>query len=82
MSCVQILLTGGEVLLRPELCDIVEEAVKFSLIVDIYTADVGLTDKVLDRLCATKVNSISISLYSDCPAQQKLPLLRFHSIKL
>ncbi len=64
MGCVNVLFTGGEVLLRPDLCDIVESAVKLGFIVNIYTTGVGLTDKVFDRLCAAKVNGISVSLYS------------------
>ena len=64
MGCVNILFTGGEVLLRPDFCDIVEEAVKLGFITDVFTTGVGLTDKVFDRLCAAKVNSISVSLYS------------------
>ncbi len=64
MGCVSILFTGGEVLLRPDLCDIVEYAVKLGFIVNIYTTGVGLTNKVFERLCAAKVNSISVSLYS------------------
>ena len=64
MGCVNVLFTGGEVLLRPDLCDIVEYAVKLGFIVNIYTTGVGLTDKVFDRLCAAKVNGISVSLYS------------------
>ena len=33
-------------------------------IVNIYTTGVGLTDEIFDRLCAAKVNGISVSLYS------------------
>ena len=64
LGCINILLTGGEVLLRPDLCDIVEYAVKLGFIVNIYTTGVGLTDEVFDRLCAVKINGISVSLYS------------------
>ena len=64
MGCVQIWFTGGEVLLRPDLCDIVEEAVRLGFVVNIYTTGVGLTDKVFDRLRAVKINGISVSLYS------------------
>ena len=46
MGCVNILFTGGEVL------------------VNLYTTGVGLTDEVFDRLCATKINGLSVSLYS------------------
>lgn len=69
MGCVQILFTGGEVLLRPDLCDIVEYAVKSGFVVDIYTTGVGLTDKVFERLCAANVNGISVSLYSGIAAE-------------
>lgn len=69
MGCVQILFTGGEVLLRPDLCDIVAHAVKLGFIFNIYTTGVGLTDKVFDRLCAAKVNAISVSLYSGIAAE-------------
>ena len=64
MGCVNILFTGGEVLLRKDLCDIVEYAVESGFIVNLYTTGVGLTDEVFDRLCATKINGISVSLYS------------------
>ena len=64
LGCVKILLTGGEVLLRKDFCDIVERAVDLGLIVDVYTTGVGLTDEIFDRLCAAKVNSVSFSLYS------------------
>lgn len=64
MGCVSILFTGGEVLIRPDFCDIVEEAVNLGFIVNIYTTGIGLTDKVFDRICATKIDGISVSLYS------------------
>ena len=64
MGCVRILLTGGEVLLHKNFCDIAEYATSLGLIVEVYTTGVGLTDEIFDRLCATKVNSVSFSLYS------------------
>ncbi len=64
MGCVSILFTGGEVLLRPDLCDIVEYATALGFIVNIYTTGVGLTDEVFERLCAAKIDGISVSLYS------------------
>ena len=64
MGCVQVLFTGGEVLLRRDLCDLVEYATELGLIVNVYTTGVGLTDESFERLCATTVNSISFSLYS------------------
>ena len=64
LGCVNLLLTGGEVLLRHDLCDIVEYATGLGFIVNIYTTGVGLTDEVFDRLCAAGVNGISVSLYS------------------
>ena len=67
MGCVSLLITGGEVLVRPDFCDIVEYATSLGFIVDIYTTGVGLTDEVFDRLRATKINGISVSLYSGNP---------------
>ena len=69
LGCVKILITGGEVLLRPDLCDIAEYATKLGLIVDIFTTGVGLTDEILDRLRAMKVNTVSVSLYSGIAAE-------------
>ena len=63
LGVVRILLTGGEVLLRPDLCDIAEYAVNRGLIVDVYTTGLGMSDEVFDRLCAAAVNSVSFSLY-------------------
>lgn len=64
LYAIRVLLTGGEVLLRPDLCDIAEYAVKLGFIVDIYTTGLGLTDEVFERLCAIKLNSVSFSLYA------------------
>lgn len=64
LGCVRILLTGGEVLLRPDLCDIAEYATSLGLIVNIFTTGIGLTDEILDRLCEMRVNTVSVSLYS------------------
>lgn len=77
MGCARILLTGGEVLLRKDFCDIAEYATSLGLIVEVYTTGVGLTDEIFDRLCAAKVNSVSFSLYSGVAAEHdaitKLP---------
>ena len=69
LGCVRILLTGGEVLLRPDLCDIAEYATDLGLIVNIFTTGIGLTDEILDRLRATRVNTVSVSLYSGIAAE-------------
>lgn len=64
MGCVSILFTGGEVLIRPDFCDIVEYATSLGFIVNVYTTGVGLTDEVFDRLRKVKIDGISVSLYS------------------
>ena len=69
MGCVSILFTGGEVLLRKDFCDIVEFATALGFIVNIYTTGVGLTDEVFDRICAAKIDGISVSLYSGIAAE-------------
>ena len=67
MGCVSLLITGGEVLVRSDFCDIVEYATSLGFIVDIYTTGIGLTDEIFDRLRAAKINGISVSLYSGDP---------------
>ena len=69
MGCVRVLLTGGEVLLRPDLCNIAEYATDLGLIVNIFTTGIGLTDEILDRLRAARVNTVSVSLYSGIAAE-------------
>ncbi|MBO4400249.1 MAG: PqqD family peptide modification chaperone [Selenomonadaceae bacterium] len=69
MGCVSILFTGGEILLRKDLCDIVEFATSLGFIVNLYTTGVGLTDEIFERLCAAKVDGISVSLYSGIAAE-------------
>lgn len=64
MGCISVLFTGGEVLIRPDFCDIVECETSLGFIVNIYTTGLGLTDEIFERLCAAKVNGISVSLYS------------------
>ena len=59
----KILLTGGEVLLRPDFCDIAECAVKKNFVVDVYTNGLGLTEEIFERLCALNLNSVSFNLY-------------------
>lgn len=63
MGCIKVLLTGGEPLMRSDLCDVVEHATSLGLIVDLYTTGLGLTDEIFDRLCAAHINSVSFSLY-------------------
>ena len=56
-------------MLRKDLCDIVEFATSLGFIVNIYTTGVGLTDEVFERLCAAKIDGISVSLYSGIAAE-------------
>lgn len=63
-GCVRVTLAGGEVLLRPDFCDIAEFAVNLGYVVDVYTTGIGLTDEIFNKMCALALNSISFSLYS------------------
>lgn len=63
-GCVRVTLSGGEVLLRDDFCDIAEFAVNLGYVVDVYTTGVGLTDEIFNKMCALALNSISFSLYS------------------
>ena len=63
-GCVRVTLTGGEVLLRDDFCDIAEFAVNLDYLVDVCTTGIGLTNKIFNKMCALALNSISFSLYS------------------
>lgn len=63
MGVIRIYFSGKDILIRPDLCDLVEHAVKLGFIVDVHTAGAGMTDENFDKLCAAKLNSISFNLY-------------------
>ena len=69
MGCMKILLTGGEVLLRKDFCEIAEYAVSLGLIVNVYTTGLGMTDEIFDHMTTIKLNSVSFSIYGGNAAE-------------
>lgn len=59
----EILFTGGEVMIRPDFCDIAECAVDKGFIVNVCTNGLGLTEEIFKRMCALKLKSVSFNLY-------------------
>lgn len=63
MGCINILLTGGEVCMKPCFPEVAEYAASSGMLVDIYTNGIAMNDEMFDRICALKPNSLSYSLY-------------------
>ena len=59
----KILLTGDELFLHRDFCDIAECAVGKGFIVDICTSGVGLTEEIFKRLSALRLNRVAFNLY-------------------
>lgn len=68
MGCLKVLFTGGEVCLRPDLCQLVRHAVERDLLVDIFTNGISMTQTQFNELCDLPLNSISFSLYAADPS--------------
>ena len=63
MGCFRVLVTGGEVSVRPDYLDIAEYAAGKGMLVDLYTNGLAISDRQFKRICAMKPNSVSVSLY-------------------
>lgn len=68
LGCMQVLLTGGEVLAKDCFLDVARYATSLGMVVDIYTNGLAMTDEIFDELIALHPNSISYSLYSGVAA--------------
>ncbi len=62
LGCRKVHLTGGEVLLRPDLLDLVDHARSLRLKVNLTTNATLLDRRIAGRLVAARVNSVSVSL--------------------
>jgi radical SAM protein with 4Fe4S-binding SPASM domain len=62
-GCLWLLLTGGELLLRPDFLDIYTYAKKKGLIVTLFTNGTLLTPEIADYLAEWRPFSIEITLY-------------------
>ncbi len=63
LGCFRVLITGGEISVRPDFMDIAEYAAEKGMLVDLYTNGLSISDRQFQRICAMKPNSVSVSLY-------------------
>lgn len=63
LGCFRVLVTGGEISVRPDFLEIAEYAAEKGMLVDLYTNGLALSPQQVQRICAMKPNSVSISLY-------------------
>lgn len=62
-GCVWLLLTGGEILLRPDFLDIYRAAKKNGLLVTLFTNGTLVTPRLAEELAVSRPFSIEITLY-------------------
>ncbi len=60
---VFLILTGGEILLRPDFFDIYEPLTRIGLIITLYTNGTLITDAIAQRLAQVPPSSTEITLY-------------------
>jgi MoaA/NifB/PqqE/SkfB family radical SAM enzyme len=69
LGLFRLTISGGEAFLRQDLLEIVGHARGLGISVDLYTNGLRLTEDQLDRLARLWPRSVSVSIYSDEPAQ-------------
>ena len=60
---IWLLLTGGEIFLRPDFFEIYDHARKLGLLVTLFTNGTTITERIADRLQKDPPDSVEISLY-------------------
>lgn len=60
---IWLLLTGGEIFLRPDFFEIYDHARKLGLLVTLFTNGTMITERIADRLQKDPPDSVEISLY-------------------
>lgn len=60
---VGLLLTGGEVMLRPDFCEIYEAIAKMGFLLTIYTNATMVTDKIMETLREFPPHKIGVTMY-------------------
>jgi len=60
---IWLLLTGGEIFLRPDIFEIYDHARKLGLLVTLFTNGTMITERIADRLQKDPPNAVEISLY-------------------
>lgn len=66
-GCVWLLLTGGEIFLRPDVLEIYDHARRKGLLVTLFTNGSLLTPEIADHLSRQRPFSIEITLYGATP---------------
>jgi radical SAM protein with 4Fe4S-binding SPASM domain len=67
-GCLWLLLTGGEVMMRPDLWDIHEHAIKRGMLVEVFTNGTLIDDTAARRFSDAPPVGIDISIYGSNPA--------------
>jgi radical SAM protein with 4Fe4S-binding SPASM domain len=68
LGCLYLTFSGGEVLVRPDLFDILGHAKRLGFAFRIYTNGMGLTEERVARLAALEPLTVELSLYAADPA--------------
>jgi radical SAM protein with 4Fe4S-binding SPASM domain len=72
MGCVWVLLTGGEILLRPDLLEIYDHARRAGLLITLFTNGTLVTPALAEHLDRHRPLAIEITLYGATPATHDL----------
>jgi radical SAM protein with 4Fe4S-binding SPASM domain len=67
LGCVWVLLTGGEILLRPDFTEIYDHARGLGLLVTLFTNGTLVTSELADHLGRRRPFSVEITLYGATP---------------
>lgn len=62
-GCLEVLLTGGEVLLRPDFPELYLHAIRRGLIVTVFTNGTLITERIADLFDEYRPHAVEISLY-------------------
>lgn len=60
---LSLLLTGGEVMLRPDFCEIYEAISKMGFLLTVYTNATMITDKIMDMFRKFPPHKIGVTMY-------------------
>lgn len=60
---LELLLTGGEVMIRPDFCEIYEEIAQMGFLLTVYTNATMVTDKIFDLFQKYPPHKIGITMY-------------------
>lgn len=58
-----LLLTGGEVMIRPDFCEIYEAVAQMGFLLTVYTNATIVTNKVMDLFCKYPPHKIGVTMY-------------------